>query len=163
MVDPYTVELVDPRGLSEADFVAFLSVVTAGNAVDPCSAREQIPQATALAIAKVSDQVVGVGAIKANTQERWDYAAGQARKAMHAFDLKTLELGYVAVVAEHRRKDLSRRLVACLLARYQGPLFATTSSNGMIKTLEWAKFTRYGQQWESERSPYPMLSLWLKN
>lgn len=102
---------------------------------------------------------MGVGAIK---HVRTGYAStiASTRKSGSSFDPNMLELGYIAVDALHRNRGLSHRIVAELLSKHQGQLFATTSNAGMKKTLGNAGFVRKGRDWRGQR--HNQLSLWIK-
>jgi len=150
------VEQVEPAKLTDNDFGTCIAIIRAGGAVNLKSAQRELRIAAALAIARHGDRIVGVGAIK---RSRPEYAAAIAYKSGATFPSETLELGYVAVEASHRRHGLSERLVSTLLAGQSGPLFATTSSDAMKRTLRSANFAQRGHEWKGSTS---MLSLWLR-
>jgi hypothetical protein len=125
--------------------------------VDPDSAAAELPRAVAVAVARRGDEIVGVGAIK---RVRTDYAARRADLSGAPFNPDTPELGYVAVDGNHRSKGLSGRIVAALLSKHNGPLFATTDNQYMKSTLTTAGFVQKGCEWKGGRGT---LSLWLKD
>jgi hypothetical protein len=88
---------------------------------------------------------------------RHAYALNKADKSGAAFPPDTPELGYVAIDSDHRGKNLSHRIVAGLIAKHTGPLFATTSSDRMKATLTKVGFVLKGHEWQGGKAP---LSLW---
>lgn len=124
--------------------------------MDPRSAAVEVPRAIALALAKVGENVAGIGAIK-RLRER--YAATISQRSRFTIDVDALELGYIAVHKEHQGQKLSGRIVAILLtAVQQRPLFATTDDDRMKRTLLNAGFEKKGEEWAGERG---RLSLWI--
>jgi Acetyltransferase (GNAT) family len=154
---PYTVTKCGPGNLSAPEVDRCVSIITCGEAVDPESAARELPRASALAIVRTHGEIVGVGAIK---RVRTGYAEGVGQKSGFTFDPGTAELGYVAIDYKHRRRGLSRRIVAQLSSQYSGPLFATTDSEYMRKTLAAAGFVRKGHECKGQRGE---LSLWIRD
>jgi hypothetical protein len=157
MANKYEIKNCFPRELTAADLAACVAVIKNGDAVDPDSAAAELPRANLLVIARWGDQVVGVGAIK---RARPSYAARIADHSKVAFKPDTPELGYVAIDGNHQGRRLSHRLVAALISKHESPLFATTDSEYMKKTLAKAGFVQKGHEWEGKRS---RLSLWIKD
>ena len=112
-----------------------------GDAVDPDSAAVELPRSEILALASAGNLIVGVGAIK---RRRPGYARQIAESSGVSFDPNTSELGYVAVDPEHRGQRLAERIVRELLASHAAPLFATTSSERMKRTLARVVFVERG-------------------
>jgi RimJ/RimL family protein N-acetyltransferase len=137
------------------------AILEHGKAVDAQEAMRQLPLACAVVLLRLEGTVVGLGAIKA---PRADYArriAGQ-EKSNHTFDPAMHELGYVAVVEEHRGKGGSGKIVKALMTQFPGPLWATTDKPAMKRTLEKNGFKRFGTAWlNKDRSD--CLSLWIKD
>ncbi len=152
----YEIRTPSPKELKPPDFAACVASVKTGDAVNWRSAKDELPRATALAIAWKDKQIVGVGAIK---RERPDYAADIAEKSGIAFPPETLELGYVAVAPEHRGHHLSHCIVRALLRQHVGRLFATTYSDYMKSTLTNLGFVNKGREWKGRKY---MLSFWEK-
>lgn len=150
----YQIATPVPRDLSAADCAACVAVLKEGDAVDWDLARRELPLASALAIVRKDEQIVGVGAIK---RERKKYAAGIAVRSEVQFPPETLELGYVAVSQKHRGHDLSHCIVRTLLKQHRGRLFATTSNDYMKSTLTQASFEKKGKDWKGRKY---MLSFW---
>lgn len=155
----YEVTSHSPSDLADGDLGACIAIIQCGDAVDPESAGEELGRSEVIAIARKGANIVGVGAIK---RLRTGYALtiASSRKSGSSFDPNTLELGYVAVDAQHRKRGLSHRIVAELLSKHQGRLFATTSNEGMKKTLDDAGFVRKGREWRGQK--HNQLSLWIK-
>jgi hypothetical protein len=128
--------------LSESELEACAEIITAGEAVDPEWARVQLPLAISIAVARLAEEVVGVGAIK---QVRPGYASSIAARSEFAFSADTPELGYVAVAERHRRLGLSHRILTCLTDDREGALFATTDDANMKKALLAAGFAERGK------------------
>lgn len=153
----YHVVLVEAAKLGAADQEICIGVIGSGDAVDVESARRELPKASAIAVVRSENQIVGVGAIK---RRRVEYATKISEDAHFKFPAETLELGYVAVVGPaHRGHGLSHKLVAALLAGRNEALFATTSSEPMKKALRKAGFDLQGQEWDGNDS---RLSLWVR-
>lgn len=111
--DPYDVSLVAPASISPAELAQLVAILDAGGAVDPISARQQIPLCLHLAVARHAGHVVGLGAIK---QPRRGYTTGIQQQSGVRFDPATPEMGYVAVDGRHRGYGLAHRIVRTLLA-----------------------------------------------
>lgn len=152
----YEVRTPAPKDMKSEDFDTCVAIIKTGEAVDWKSAKEELPVATALAVAWKDKRIIGVGTIK---RERRDYAAGIAEKSGVAFPPEILELGYVAVSPDHRGHHLSHCIVRSLLRQYTGRLFATTYSKYMKSTLIRFGFVNKGKEWKGRKH---MLSLWDK-
>jgi predicted GNAT family N-acyltransferase len=134
-----------------------LSIIREGDAVDLRSARNGLPQAKLVAIAWEGEEIVGVGVVK---QKRPTYAGKIAKRSGAPLNTNTNELGYVAVKESERGKKLSRKITEKLLSETSSdPLFATTSSNRMKKTLKNAGFIQQGREWTGKDG---QLSLWTR-
>jgi hypothetical protein len=153
----YTVNASAPSALSQTELADCVTLIASGGAVDPSSAKRELPYATSVATARKSDTVVGVGAIK---RIRRGYASSISKHSGVNFPSDTPELGYVRIHDDHQRKGLSRRIVTALLSGYGGAVFATTSSAAMKKTLREAEFCMEGCEWEGKSGA--QLSLWLR-
>jgi predicted GNAT family N-acyltransferase len=153
----YDVKACAPGDLSPEELEACVTIIRRGAAVNQHSAEAELPQAELLAVARSGDDIVGVGVIK---RIRRVYASSIADRSGASFDQDTPELGYVAVDYEHRRHGLSHRIVAELLSKHDGRLFATTSDDYMKKILTKAGFKQKGREWEGQSG---QLSLWDKD
>ena len=155
-IEDYDVETCAPGDLSEADLVTCFAIIRSGDAVNSATMRSDLPRASVLVLARKGDRIVGVGAIK---PVRLLYASKIATRSGVPFDSDTAELGYVAVDTGHRGHQLSHRIVAKLLSKHQGPLFATTSVDPMKRTLAKAGFVKQEHEWDGRTGK---LSLWLR-
>lgn len=153
----YEVKSCAPDELTDTELAACANIVKSGAAVDPHTARAELPRAARLAVARSGGTIVGVGAIK---RERPRYAAGIAKHSGHTFPANSSELGYVAVDPWHQKKGLSKRLAAALLEDRQGLIFATTFDDRMKKTLTRAGFVQKGRAWKGNTGQ--QLSLWIR-
>lgn len=153
----YIVRCFSPRVLNSTDMATCAAIVSNGQAVDQKSARYGLTWARELALVWKGEQIVGAGAIK--QRDRREYTARIAARSGEAIPVDTGELGFVAVDPEHRGRHLSTRIVAALLAKHPGPLFATTDSDRMKTVLAKAGFVRKGREWKGRRG---QLSLWVK-
>ena len=151
----YTTVLMG-RALTHAELENCISIIQKGDAVNLESARDELPKATVVTLAHLNDQIVGVGAIK---RMRTEYAAKISKRAGFAFSAESMELGYVAVDPAHRGNRLSYALVASLIAGRNETMFATTSSERMMKALTRGEFVRQGDEWEGNSA---RLTLWLR-
>jgi hypothetical protein len=143
--------------LGTTDLAAVVELLRQGAAVDPQSAAEELPKAEAVVLVKRGSQIVGVGAIK---RSRPWYAEWVQNKSKASFANNLPEVGYVAVAEHHRRRGLSKCIVAKLLVGFSTPLFATTDDPRMKQTLAHFGFAAKGQEWDGERG---RLSLWLRS
>jgi hypothetical protein len=152
----YEVTSHAPSELAKAELAACLAIIENGEAVDLDSAAAELPRASVVAIARIEDKIVGVGAIK---RVRSVYAARIADRSGFAFKANTPEIGYVAIDRNHQGQRLSSRIVGELASKHPGPLFATTDDERMQRTLTKAGFMKSGCEWRGQRG---MLSLWIR-
>ena len=153
----YLVNSCEPGDLSEAERAACVAIIKAGGAVRRGSIADEIAAARLLSVVRLSREIVGVGAIK---RIRQSYAEKIASRSRVSFPPETPEVGYVAVDPNHRGNGLSHRLMEELVARHSGPLFATTSSDRMIATLQAVGFAQKGHEWPGQHT---QLSFWWKD
>jgi hypothetical protein len=154
----YEITQCSAGDLASSDLKACVSIITKGDAVDPESAADELPKTRSLVVARKAGVIVGVGAIK---RIRLGYASLIASNSGALFPRETRELGYVAVDEKHRGHKLSHQITNELLkVNGSTPLFATTDSEAMKRTLTKAGFRREGHEWDGKRG---RLSLWLKD
>jgi hypothetical protein len=151
----YAVGLCAPGRLTRKEIGECVEVIKMGDAVDSTYAERELPLASVLAVVKAGTAIVGVGAIK---RERRPYALKIARCSGVSFPPGTLELGYVAVLPDHRGYKLSSRIVEALLSQYKGRLFATTYSARMKSVLKKAGFINKREEWPGRKKQ--MVSFW---
>ncbi len=145
--------------MSLEEIAACVKVLREGGALQyPRRAERELPQAIAVAILRAGADIVGVGAIK---RPRPEYARpiSSVKKSGFVFDPQMHELGYVAVLEAHRG-GRSSQIMNSLLARFRGPLWATTSELKMKHSLGNRGFERKGQEWPSRKGK--LLSLWIR-
>ena len=152
----YEIKSYGPGDVASTELTACLSIIKAGGAVNPDSAKNELPQAIVVALARIGDKIVGVGAIR---RVRPTSAFAIADRSRFPLPQETRELGYVAVDSNHRNKGLSLSIVRELLLRHKGRLFAITSNEYMKKTLTKAGFAQAGHEWNGGRG---LLSLWMR-
>jgi GNAT superfamily N-acetyltransferase len=154
----YAVSVCVPIDLSSTELDRCVALVTSGGAVAVGFAQAELPRASVLAVVRHKTEIVGVGAIK---RIRDYYAVGIAstQKSGFGFDKNMPEVGYIAVDDRHRGQGLSHRILEQLLAKKDGPLFATTDEVRMKKTLTAHGFAMKGAEWEGDRG---QLSLWIR-
>jgi GNAT superfamily N-acetyltransferase len=109
-----------------------------------------------------SERLVGTAALKANSSYR--NSCFKSAGVEELADSFPLELGYVAVDKELRRRGVSHLLVAAALSRREkSGVYATSNlvNLPMHKVLETRGFTRAGVPWESKKKPGQYLALFL--
>jgi hypothetical protein len=143
--------------LPDRDLQECVSLIAAGDAVDPDTAAEHLPQCEFVAVKRDGDQIVGVGAIKG---QRANYARAIAQRSGFGFDPQTHELGYMVVCESHRKRGISKAITERLLGVFERQLFATTSNEHMERTLGEVGFVRRGHSWKSHKNED--LHLWIK-
>ena len=157
-LDPKNAETCPGNNLSNEVIDACVKLIRQGDAVDPESAKAELPLAEMVAMRRAGQKVVAIGAIK---RRRPKYAADIAQKSGFSFDHNMLELGYVSVGKSHQGQGLSHQIVTSLLtALPDRSLFATTSYERMKGTLKKADFILKGNEWQGNKS---QLSLWIKS
>jgi RimJ/RimL family protein N-acetyltransferase len=151
----YAVTNCVAEGLSPAELATCVRIIKEGGAVNPQSPSRELPRATALAIVRKGNDIVGVGAIK---RSRSDYACLIEENSGFSFNKSLPELGYVAVDQKHQGHGLSHLIVATLVSNCKEQLFATTDNIHMKRTLKKAGFRQQGREWEGNKG---RLSLWI--
>lgn len=143
--------------LSNDDVRDCVSLIAAGDAVDPESAAEHLPHCLFVVMKRDGDEIVGVGAIKG---QRPNYARTIAQRSGFEFGSQTHEIGYIVVRESHRNRGISKAITERLLSLWEGPLFATTSNEYMQRGLFQVGFGRKGRSWKSQKGDD--LHLWIK-
>lgn len=152
----YKIEVYAPSELTPEMREQCIELIVAGDAVNPRSAENNLPQTHKVAIITNDGKAVGVGAIK---QIRRNYASQIALKSSHPFPSDLHELGYIAIDEQHRGNNLSEDLIVTLLSSFDKPLFATTASESIMETLKKNGFMQKGNSWQGQTD---MLSLWIR-
>jgi hypothetical protein len=155
----YSVVQKRGREISVKDRESCVAVIRDGCAVNPTSAAKELPKAVSVAILYADGKIVGVGTIK---RPRCQYAKSIAdsEHSGFAFDPKMNELGYVAVLPDHRGGH-SCMIMNSLLEDFDGPLWATTSAEPMKHSLCKRGFRNEGKEWLNPKGK--SLSLWIRN
>lgn len=149
-----------PDEVSAEQIAAALALIASGRAVNPNTAAAELPRVKLIALAQEpkKQRIIGVGAIK---RPRPQYASYVAEQSGFPLAPNTHELGYVSVDASSRGLGISHRIAHLLLLQFQErPVFATTSHDGMKRTLSHAGFCQQGREWPGEHGN---LSLWIKS
>jgi GNAT superfamily N-acetyltransferase len=155
-------EAKEPRLCSEANLKTFCAFVRLGGEVAESGLEDRVKRAKSLVFLKVDGNVVGIAALKRpeSTYRNSVFKKANVPELAESFNL---ELGWVFVLEEHRRKGYSNVLSAAAFSQRQGgPVFATTRLDNvpMQRTLEHSAFRRLGDSWRSERGQKPMLVLY---
>lgn len=158
MADDYQVTLAGTGELTPAVVERCLAILERGGAVDIPSARQELPLAPLVVLARHGETVVGLGAIK---RTRENYAVGRATKSGVPFDPKTPEFGYVAVDDDHQGRGLSKKITNLLLEKNTGTLFSTTYNDRMKRVLRQCGFERRGRHWPGVDGD--LLTLWIRD
>ena len=151
----YKIETCSPSDISAEDKEECIKLISNGGAVGRRYVEENLPKAQRIAVTRCDNTIVGVGVIK---QIRCNYTKGIADKSGHSFPSDTHELGYISIHEKHRSCGLSGYLVTELLSTHSKPLFATTSSEPMKKTLKKRGFLEKGKKWSGKNG---CLTLWI--
>jgi hypothetical protein len=152
----HNVEVFCAGSFPNEDVGPCIELLRQGDAVDPESARTELPRAAMIAILRDGAAIVGLGAIK---RKRPQYTADVGRKSGFELEPDWHELGYVVTAATHGKRGISKAVTSKLLAEFAPrPLFATTSSAYMKKSLKAAGFHQKGSEWQGKKG---QLSLWL--
>lgn len=150
-------DILQRQGLTDKELAASLTLLERGRAVNIGTAADHLPNSHFQVLATRDGEIVGVGAVK---RARPHYAAKTSRSSGYQIDPAMPELGYVTVDPRHRGHHLSSRIVAALLTRAKGPLFAMTDKEEMKTVLGKNDFVRRGREWDGETG---CLSLWIRH
>ena len=132
-----------------------MALIVEGYAVDRTHVEEWFPQSPMVAVARSGADIVGVGAIKPPRP----YTKRVAERSGFDLDPQMHELGYITVREDHRGRRISHAIVQALDSEHEAPLFATTSSEAMKRTLRRFRFEPRGTEWTRRGS---VLSLWVR-
>lgn len=156
-------EIANPERCSKAELETFCDFVRRGGEVQDDGLEGRVRQAKALVFLRVDGQVIGVAAIK---RPALKYRDGVFRKAgvPHAASRFHLEIGWVFVMPDHRKKGYSHALCAAAMSQAEREsTFATTRLDNvaMQRTLERFGLRRLGDSWQSDRGTKPRLVLYI--
>ncbi|WBA16713.1 GNAT family N-acetyltransferase [Salinivibrio proteolyticus] len=111
---------------------------------------EKADRCKLLCIARIDDEVVGIGAIKVRTKSDFSEQKADLSKLSDDFDW---ELGYLFTDPAHTGKGIGRNIARLLVDAYgQENLMASTEVSAnprMVKILEALGFRHYGKPWKS--------------
>ena len=133
-----------------------MALIADGGAVARAHVEDWFPPSVVVAVVWSGAKVVGVGVIKPARP----HTATVARQSGFELHPKMHELGCITVKDEHQGQGISRAIVKALHAAHEAPLYATTSSERMRRTLERCGFVRRGNEWAGRDGS--MLSLWVR-
>lgn len=154
-----------PGDCSKEERDRFRQMVLEAGEVQEAGLDGLIAGAEILALLRIDEATVGVGALKRPNQEytRQVFKTAQATCVTRDF---SLELGWVVVEEAHRGHSYSRRIVEALVARANGhKIYATslTTRIAMHKALTQCSFERDGIEYKSKRRRDEKLFLFVNN
>jgi len=116
-----------------------------------------LPHSIMVALRRSGADIIGVGAIKPPRP----YTKRVAERSGFDLDPEMHEMGYITVREDHQGRRISRAIVQALDSAHEAPLFATTSSEAMKRTLRRFRFEQRGTDWIGYRGS--VLSLWVRD
>jgi GNAT superfamily N-acetyltransferase len=146
-------QVKQPVDCIDAEIGAFCSFVRQGGEVEAEGLERRVRRSQALVFLYVEGVLASVAGLKRPTVAYRDRVFRQAQASEAASRFK-LELGWVFVPPEHRRKGYSRVVASAAMTQTDGaPAFATTRADNtaMQRTLEHLGFARLGDSWTSNR------------
>jgi len=148
-----------PSEIAPADKAAFIDFVSAAGEVDRAILPGLVEGAVVLVMHFDGDTLIGTAAIKTPypAHRQGEFAKANASGEADAFPL---ELGWVVVRAEYRKRGLAPELVraAVDLTTGQG-IYATTKTPRMLTILRECGFTVLGDSYASVLNPEARLTL----
>jgi predicted GNAT family N-acyltransferase len=118
-------------------------------------------EAKRLALVRLQDRLVAVGAIKKPQRTDLDRISKKSAFDIRGYDA---ELGYVVVAPQFRRHGLTPLICDALLETFTEPLFATAGSARMKKILSERGFVACGKTWAGrEAGPAATLTLFVRS
>lgn len=155
----YAVTVVHPSELTAAETRACVKLIVDGGAVGRTFVKQRFPDCVYVAVTRLGGKIVGVGVIKSGDHP---HTATVARQSGVELSPGADELGYIAVQEEHQGQGISRDTIRALLSEHDGPLFATTWSARMRRTLVRVGFMQRGKKWRATGAG-DWLSLWVRD
>ena len=154
----YAVTIVRPSELTTVETRECVKLIADRGAVRRTFVEQRFPDSIHVAVTRLGAEIVGVGVIKSGDHP---HTTTVARLSGVELPPDVDELGYVAVKEEHQGQGISRRMVRALLSEHDGPLFATTSSKWMMRTLVKVGFMQQGKKWRAGGGG-DWLSMWVR-
>ena len=145
-----------PAQMTERDRRTCVALIVEGDSVDRAHVKEWFPRSIMVAVKRSGGDIIGVGAIKPPRP----YTKRVAERSGFDLDPEMHEMGYITVREDHQGRRISRAIVQALDSEHEAPLFATTSSEAMKRTLRRFRFERRGTEWTGDRGS--VLSLWVR-
>jgi GNAT superfamily N-acetyltransferase len=149
----------DMRRVERDDFIAF--VRTAGE-VDPATLPNLVDRAVVLVTLREGEALIGTAAIKKPNEgyRRQQFSKANVEALTNAY---ALELGWVHVHPDHRKKGHGHALVAKAVEAAGGEaLYATTKNEKMRPLLEANGFSIQGSPYPSVQDPTAKLTLFCR-
>ena len=125
-------KLLRPSELTTVETRECVNLVVDGGAVGRKFVEQRFPDCVHVAVTRLGTEIVGVGAIKSGDHPHTNTVADESGVELPK-DVD--ELGYVAVKPQHQQRGFAGEMVRALLSEHDGPLFATTLSEWMMRTL----------------------------
>ena len=152
------VKAFPPEAVADEDLIAFRHMVIAGGEVNPDTLPDLVSRALTLAYAKISEEIVGVSAIKRPNPAYRNrlFAKAGANKDPSTFEY---ELGWVHVHPSARGQGIASDLVEVLLPSLNGALvYATSHVNNirMHSSLKRFGFEHVGVTYSSHLNEIPI-------
>jgi len=159
-IDLLTVAIGSPLECSNSDLATFESLVRKGDEVDPVGLQQRIRAAAHVALISTdAGQVIGIAALKRRAAEYRQKIFTRAGTGLAPTEGE-LELGWIFIEEEYRRKGLSRMLVEALLnAAGNLDVYATTREENiaMRRTLASFRFDPTGEPYASKNGDYALI------
>ncbi|MCY1172824.1 GNAT family N-acetyltransferase [Sphingomonas echinoides] len=153
------VRIEKPAHLSAVEKATFVAFVAGAGEVDPETLNVLVERAAALVMLLEGDTIIGTAAIKTPfaAHRQGEFEKATVPKQATAFPL---ELGWIVVHPDHRRRGHARTLVtAAVQTASSGGLYATTKTDQMRQILEESGFAVQGEPYRSVLNPTVMLTL----
>jgi GNAT superfamily N-acetyltransferase len=163
MSDEVSVRVAPPEEFSSAHLDQFEALVSGGGQVDLVGLRQRIFRARLLCVVDVEGECAAVGALKVpwpGYHKRQFKSAGAPGK----YEAYPIEVGWVFVEDDFRRRGLGRRVVQELLGGVKRKgVFATVRSHNapMLDLLKALGFRSLGPPYESKDHDLVLLG-WTK-
>ena len=154
-----TIKAVKPTDMPPGEKAAFIDFVLKAGEVDEATLPVLVDRAVALVAIHDGETLIGTAAVKHPSP---GYRTGNFKKAGHEklADAHPLELGWVHVHVDHRKKNHGRALVSEAMMHTGGQgIYATTKHDGMRKILPESGFVAVGRDFPSALKPDEKLSL----
>ena len=147
-----------PADCADAELRAFCDLVKLGDEVDPHGLEGRVRSAWLLAFGSVDGRLAAVAGIKRPNE---NYRASVFRKSESKLAPKDfpVELGWLMVGEQFRRKGYGRRVTDGLLGSLGQNVYTTSRSTNepMHGLLAAYGFRLAGNPWRSERGPYDLV------